>query len=242
MNLFTVILILVAPLISFAKSDLPFWTEKSTYIEGDKIYAVGISEPNSDQAKARVQALERALVEIQNYLQLTDIMPLEVETQVIHEVEQVSKWRVYRLVYVSHNSAMELKQIRIDNQTKAIKIETARIKEQTKSLAPVLQEYENSIRDLDEIQKSADFARDEFTARRQAASAASKSIQEKIKERGMLACLVVKGMTPDEVQTLIGKPDQVNTWHTGEIVWVYGTSYLKIGKVVYEVKSDQGCK
>ena len=123
---------------AFAKEDLPFWTEKSTYLEGDKLYAVGISEPNPDQAKARVEAQDRAITEVQNYFQLTDIKALTIETQMIHEVQEGPNWKVYRLVYVDHKSAMGLKHKQVETQVAAIRNETVKNKEQAKHLEAVV--------------------------------------------------------------------------------------------------------
>lgn len=51
---------------TFAAEPLPFWTEKSTYVEGDKIFAVGIPAAHSDIAQSRQEAFDRASLELMN--------------------------------------------------------------------------------------------------------------------------------------------------------------------------------
>lgn len=92
----------------------PFWTEKSSYIEGDKLYVVGIAS-NADSVEAgRAQAFANGKSEIMNFAQISNLEGLVITTQMTYEEEFDNKFDVYRLMYVDYESINSLKNKKIE--------------------------------------------------------------------------------------------------------------------------------
>ncbi len=80
----------------------PFWTEKSSYVEGGYIFGVGVSMNKKSLEEARKASFKAGAWEIANYAQLSDTTMLFVETQMNYdELNKDGTYTVWRLVKVS---------------------------------------------------------------------------------------------------------------------------------------------
>ena len=92
-----------------ASSVKPFWTEKSSYIEGEYLYVVGVATNAASIEKGRSIAFENGKQEIMNFSQLSKIEGVTVETQMTFEEETGNgKYNVYRLMFVEYNKLNSL--------------------------------------------------------------------------------------------------------------------------------------
>jgi len=79
--------------------DRPFWTEKSSYLEGKYFYAVGVASNVKTKEEGRKIAFQNAMREIFNYLQLSDLGTLTIETQMTYEEMRANNsFDVFRLL------------------------------------------------------------------------------------------------------------------------------------------------
>ena len=58
---------------SYADSVKPFWTEKSSYIEGENLYVVGVASNTVSIEAGRMHAFENGKREIMNFTQLSHL-------------------------------------------------------------------------------------------------------------------------------------------------------------------------
>ena len=89
-------------------NDLPFWTEKSSYLEGNRLYGVGMGANRS-------LAFENAKQELMNHLQISDLSSIEIHTQMTYE-----KDLVYRLVWVDYLKALRVKRKTLQDSSATI--------------------------------------------------------------------------------------------------------------------------
>ena len=124
MNLITVSLMVTLGLYSISTvsaASRPFWTEKSAFIEGDDLFAVGVASKARTVEEGRRQAFEQGKVELMNYAQITSLeaQGLVVETQVILEEPQADGTvTVYRLLRVPASKLIAI-QSRLQSQSRA---------------------------------------------------------------------------------------------------------------------------
>ena len=106
-----VVLIFALLCISVADADYvkPFWTEKSSYIEGDKLFVVGIASAAPTVEAGREKAFENGKNEIMNFTQISDLNGLLIKTQMTYEEELNNRYNVYRLMYVDYEGVNALK-------------------------------------------------------------------------------------------------------------------------------------
>lgn len=86
-----------------AKDGRPFWTEKSSFIEGDDLFVVGVASNSKTVEEARKQAFENGKLELMNFAQVTSLEArgLVIETQMTFEEPQPNGTvTVYRLLRV----------------------------------------------------------------------------------------------------------------------------------------------
>jgi len=102
---------------SYADDVKPFWTEKSSYIEGNNLYVIGIASNASSVEAGRMQAFENGKSEIMNFTQISDLEGLVIKTQMTYEEKENKKYNVYRLMYVEYDGLNSLKNKKIE-QTK----------------------------------------------------------------------------------------------------------------------------
>jgi hypothetical protein len=98
------VLCMIAATSGFAAKDgRPFWTEKSSFIEGDDLFVVGVASNSKTVEEARKQAFENGKLELMNFAQVTSLEArgLVVETQMTFEEPQANGTvTVYRLLRV----------------------------------------------------------------------------------------------------------------------------------------------
>jgi len=86
--IFTVVLtISAAHSITYASTanDRPPWTEQSSFVLGDTLYAIGTASNAQTSEAGRQAAFINGLEEIRNYGQLSDLDGLMIETQRTYE-------------------------------------------------------------------------------------------------------------------------------------------------------------
>lgn len=188
----------------------PFWTEKSAFLEGDAFYAVGVATGVDSIEEGRKLAFLNGKQEIMNFVQLTNLLGLEIYTQMTYEEQREDElYNVFRLLKVNYEKLRHLKtnqlqqaytnmqalqrqqarEIDMQEQQIALKKHNIdRIKENWKRLDELDQRYQLVITNID--------------------------VEEK------RACkYLVLGMTKDEVSLLAGKPRSRNSHNN---IWRYG--------------------
>jgi hypothetical protein len=141
--------------ISYAENVKPFWTEKSSYIEGNNLYVIGIASNASSVEAGRKQAFENGKSEIMNFIQISDLEGLVIKTQMTYEEERNNTFNIYRLMYVDYEDINALKNMKNEQaqktyqrlqqkQQQEIKIREdalSRLNENRKELASLDKEY-----------------------------------------------------------------------------------------------------
>ncbi len=94
------IIVLSTVLQSMTALARPFWTEKSVYEEGDKLFVVGVASNVATEEEGRAKALENAKAELRSHLNTSDISKLRIHNQMTFTEPNRSKVKVYRLIYV----------------------------------------------------------------------------------------------------------------------------------------------
>jgi len=86
----------------------PFWTEKSTYYEGDYLYAVGIATNVSNKEDGRTEAFDNGVREVCNLIGVTELPQLEIRTQMTYEEDHKDgTYTVYRLLKINGDALDE---------------------------------------------------------------------------------------------------------------------------------------
>ncbi|WP_447973814.1 hypothetical protein [Nitrospira sp. Kam-Ns4a] len=69
-----------------ASASRPFWTEKSSFIEGDDLFVVGVASHVRTMEEGRQKAFEHGKLELMNFAQVTDLEArgLTIETQMTY--------------------------------------------------------------------------------------------------------------------------------------------------------------
>lgn len=96
-------ILLSASLALAAKDARPFWTEKSSFIEGEELFVVGVASKARTVEEGRRQAFEQGKVELMNFAQITSLeaQGLVIETQMTFEEPNTDGTvTVYRLLRV----------------------------------------------------------------------------------------------------------------------------------------------
>jgi len=180
-----------------ADSVRPFWTEKSSYIEGDNLYVVGIASNVPTVEVGRKQAFENGKSEIMNFTQISNLEGLVIRTQMTYEESVDQAINVYRLMYVDYDDVNALKSRRLE-QTKKNYQRYQQKKEQEIIFK------QNALNRLDQYAKELaelDRRYDEIAGRVQAAS--DKALR-----------YVKTGMSREEVESLLGFPRSTRRHYT----------------------------
>lgn len=104
-------------------SNRPFWTEKSSFIEGDDLFVVGVASKARTVEEGRQQAFEQGRIELMNFAQVTSLeaQGFVIETQMtFEEANPDGTMTVYRLLRVPVLKLLAI-QARIQDQTAAQK-------------------------------------------------------------------------------------------------------------------------
>ena len=191
-----------------AGNNRPFWTEKSSYIEGKHLYAVGIASKVTTIEEGRKIAFQNGKQEISNFLQITDLGKLNIETQMTFEERNPDKsYTVFRLLKIESQKITKLK----ENKMKATKAVYKRYQEQQEK---EIQTKEESLKKIQQnVQKLSEL--DELY----------KEIHNKVNSLSSSVRKYVKiGMNKNEVIRLLGKPRAVDSrWDA----WNYGKYWIK---------------
>ena len=111
------LLVLASASTSYAENVKPFWTEKSSYIEGENLYVVGVASNAASIEAGRMHAFENGKLEIMKFTQLSNLGGLAIKTQMTYEEKTGNRYNVYRLMYVDYEDINSLKNINFE-QTK----------------------------------------------------------------------------------------------------------------------------
>ena len=136
----------------------PFWTEKSSFIEGEDLFVVGIASNAKTVEEGRKQALENGKVELMNFAQVTDVEAkgLVIETQMTFEdPDPNGTVTIYRLLRVSASKLVAIQ---------------GRLKEQTR-----IQEQA-----LDKAQRDLQVAQEAVIRKQQSLEGQNRQVQEKL--------------------------------------------------------------
>jgi len=115
------IALIVVPLVLAGPGRRPFWTEKSTFIEGDDLFVVGVASNAKSMEEGRRQAFENGKVELMNFAQVTNLeaQGLVIETRVTYEESNSDGTvNVFRLLRVSATKLAAI-QGRLQTQSRA---------------------------------------------------------------------------------------------------------------------------
>lgn len=94
---------------SYAEPVRPFWTEKSSYIEGGYLYVVGIASNAPSVEAGRERAFANGKNEIMNFTQLSNLEGLIIRTQMTFQEKVDNRFNVYRLMFVDYEDVNALK-------------------------------------------------------------------------------------------------------------------------------------
>jgi len=130
------LVLLLIPGLGYSK---PFWTEKSSYAEGDRVYFVGVATKQKNVETGRKVALENARQELSNYLQLSSTEGITFNTKRTFE-ERGGLSNVYRLMWVSREDITAFKQKKMKTEQKAAKKEIATLDKEIKKREKLIQE------------------------------------------------------------------------------------------------------
>lgn len=219
-----IVLIFLSPYFVSAANSRPFWTEKSTFVEGDVLFAVGISSCVDSIEKGRQIAFENGKVELLNFAQLADIGGIEVETQMTYdEINPDGKFNVFRLLRVDINKLNEVR-AEINKKTEIkykniIEIQNEEIEKATK----YLKEMKNNERELEKIEENFNRISNNIF-----------DITTKAKK------YIRKGMTESEVISLLGKPRSESGYPAiGQPFWSYGSIWVIFNGNVVECLNEK---
>lgn len=204
--------LLVAMQAHSAEYNRPFWTEKSSYVEGEVLYAVGVATQAKTQEEGRQGAYEHGKKEVSNFAQVTDMSGLNIETQMtFEEINPDGTRNVFRLLKVDmqeltrwKTSLLAKATTEMKRQNEAVSKEVARKREQVE----LLERQTAEVADLD--------------ARAAAIKNRLKDLSMKVDSR--LRC----GMTMADVGGLLGRPQSQDdsARFRGVVVWNYGEKWL----------------
>jgi hypothetical protein len=114
---FTVIIFVLfmisLPSVHAAKEGRPFWTEKSTFIEGEDLFVVGIATKARTPEEGRHRAFDHGKIELMDFAQLTDIegRGMFIETQMtFEEINSDGTFTVFRLLRIPLERLMALQE------------------------------------------------------------------------------------------------------------------------------------
>jgi len=146
----------------------PFWTEKSTFIEGDALYAVGVASKSKTIEDGREKAFQKGRMEVMNYAQIANLdgAGITIETQMTYEERNKDRtYNVYRLLKTDVKKLLNAQkkqqtttQARIKELDKMLVVNkalTADYVSKQKEIAMLAQEGKDAVRELQEIKNDA---------------------------------------------------------------------------------------
>ena len=152
-----------------AKDARPFWTEKSSFIEGEELFVVGVASKARTVEEGRRQAFEQGKVELMNFAQITSLeaQGLVIETQMTFEEPNADGTvTVYRLLRVPASKLVGI-QGRLKEQSHA---QEQAIEQSRKELAVIQQTLGEKATKLDQQQRQVEQMLQQINAKLQASS------------------------------------------------------------------------
>lgn len=162
-------ILLSASLALAAKDARPFWTEKSSFIEGEELFVVGVASKVRTVEEGRRQAFEQGKVELMNFAQITSLeaQGLVIETQMTFEEPNADGTvTVYRLLRVPASKLVGIQgRLKAQSQAQEQTLDQAR-----KELAVIQQALGEKATKLDQQQRQVEQMLQQINAKLQAST------------------------------------------------------------------------
>jgi hypothetical protein len=162
--------ILLSTSLAWAVKDArPFWTEKSSFIEGEELFVVGVASKAWTVEEGRRQAFEQGKVELMNFAQITSLeaQGLVIETQMTFEEPNADGTvTVYRLLRVPASKLVGI-QGRLKAQSQA---QEQTMEQSRRELAAIQQTLGEKATKLDQQQRQVEQMLQQINAKLQASS------------------------------------------------------------------------
>mgnify|MGYP006921397958 CR=1 FL=1 len=173
----------------------PFWTQRSSYVEGEFFYGVGKASNAATEEEGRKEAFANAVQEITNYVRLTDLGNLPVETQMTYAFLRADKTLdVYRLIKVNNASLLALKDKQMKQAALFMDAMTLRSREEVAAKRKYLADRQAQATELKRIDTELD-----------AINGVVNQLTANTYKR------VAYGMTLSEVQRVMGNPRSMDS-------------------------------
>jgi len=180
--------ILLSTSLAWAVKDArPFWTEKSSFIEGEELFVVGVASKARTVEEGRRQAFEQGKVELMNFAQITSLeaQGLVIETQMTFEEPNADGTvTVYRLLRVPASKLVGIQgRLKAQSQVQEQALEQSR-----KELAVIQQAFGEKATKLDQQQRQVEQMLQQINAKLQASNTStnrserSGSLVDRLKE------------------------------------------------------------
>lgn len=246
--------------LSFSATDdnRPFWTEKSSFIEGNTLYAVGVASNVRTIEIGRVSAFAKGKSEIMNYAQIANLegAGILIETQMTYEEKnRDGTYNIYRLIKTdlekllsTQKDLQNTSQKKMEEMNNIVEVNKAmtesfinkrrEIEGLTKKGNEVLSELEKIKKSVTEKGAELDALYSRLQKEVQSRSIVISKIEEKkeildrqdksieqlqkqiieriLDKEAKVKKYIIKGMTENDVITLIGRPDSTSQWISSE--------------------------
>lgn len=134
---------------SIDNSARPFWVEKSSYVEGKTLYAVGIAANINNLAAGRQKAWKFGKREISNFVQITDLSGVVIKTKMTYEeVNSNGTYNVYRLMSVDLPKLYHWKSVLLKKGILSLKAQNQRMSQEIDHRNQAIKNLEETTRNL----------------------------------------------------------------------------------------------
>jgi hypothetical protein len=253
--------------IAVTYNERPWWTERSAFVEGDTLYAVGVASSAKSVEDGRQQAFERGRLELGNYAQITSLeaQGLVIETQMtFEEPNQDGTVTVYRLLRVPVSKLLSVqsqlqgqsrfREQELDRGRKELEIRRATLRQKEQEAESLLQQLKGQLGeqqtkpgDNDSNTPIVDQLKQvsvQVDKQAKDAEAVIQSAQQRIargnEARKAMCSRLLKGMTKAEVSAVIGEPTGIEY----STFFYYGPEKrisIAFDKNTGEAQGIQGC-
>lgn len=225
----------IIPAISQGASynERPWWTERSAFVEGDTLYAVGVASRAKTVEAGRQQAFERGAIELTNYAQITSLeaQGLVIETQMtFEESNSDGTVNIYRLLRVPIAKLLSVqsqlqnksrtKEQELDQGRRELEVKRAALRQKEQEAETLLQQLKIQLGEQQTKPGQSDpdtavverlkQAKTQVEQQTQDTEAVIRSAQQRLarsdEKRKTMCSRLVKGMTRAEVAAVLGEP------------------------------------
>ena len=194
----------------------PFWTEQSSFLQGDELFTVGVASHALTLEEGRQYAFNHGVTELKNFVQVGQLDGLTVTTQMTYEERHPDGTvTVFRLLRVPVDEILA-------RQTHH----------------PTTSNFGYGFPDTSPSTSVEKHAQEQTVAR------LSRKVNWRVHQRSQLSCRYVKeGMMSSQIESLLGQPDS-DTLQGGFGTWNYGTTeiwfiddrvaYLELGQPCHD--------